>query len=261
MKKSFSFLTLLSLILITLTGCETFFAPSMICVNDIIVHTLANGNSPSNIQNEIRSQRFLTILAKRKGIQQREITKLKSHLRFHSYGSYEINEALGKNMMDAIELYLETRKAGHSMDYALERLQSEPDKGSLTVDEQLIFAYDKCVCFPRLWIYSLDVKPGTNCVTYITLDGELAFYYIIERTNKRILLSFNFDCVDSKQVLPEYKQVFAEVDAQVSREMKARGSEGLGSCHSYWDRKKELLKKKGIDWKSPSDLQPLTCYD
>jgi len=262
MKKSFIFLTLLTPIIITLTGCQMYCSSKMILMSDYdFLRVTANGNSRAKIQEEIQSQKFTKSLAKRKGIQEGKVNNFTSHLRFEKGGNIEISEALDKKVSDAIELYVETRKAGHSAQYAMERLQNEPDKSSLTVDGQLIFAYDKCVCFPRLWIYSLNVEQGTNLVTYVVLDGDLAFYYSIERTNKRILLSFNFDCVDSKEFLPEYRQVFAEVEAQVSQEMKAKKIEGLGSCHSYWDMKRKLLKKRGIDWNSPSDLHPSTLYD
>lgn len=262
MKKSFSLLTFLIPIIINLTGCHMYMSSETVLTNYYYGgYVPANGNSRTKIQEEIRSQQFIKSLAKRKGIQEGKINNFASYLTFQEDGDIEISEALDKNVSDAIKLYVETRKAGHSAQYAMERLQNEPDKSSLTVDGQLIFAYDKCVCFPRLWIYSLNVEQGTNLVTYVVLDGDLAFWYSIERTNKRILLSFDFDCVDSKEVLPEYRQVFAEVEAQVSREMKAKKVEGLGSCHSYWDMKRKLLKKRGIDWNSPSDLHPSACYD
>lgn len=36
---------------------------------------------------------------------------------------------------------------------------------------------------------------------------------------------------------------------------------GLGYCHLYWTRKKELLKERGYDWKSPAELDKYAFYD
>jgi hypothetical protein len=262
MKKVFYFLTLLIPVIITLTGCQMFPPPKAILMSDYdSLRIKANGNSRDKIQEEIQSQKFAKSLAKRKGILEEKVNTFLSLLRFEKDGSIQISHVLDKNISDAIELYVEMRKAGHSMDYALERLQNEPDTGSLTVDGQLIFAYDKHICFSKLWIYSLNLEPEANLVTYVVLDRDLAFFYAIERTNTRILRSYNFSCVDSKEVLPEYRQIFAEVEAQVSREMKAEKVEVLGSTHEYWDRKKKLLKSRGIDWISPGDLHPSARYD
>lgn len=37
---------------------------------------------------------------------------------------------------------------------------------------------------------------------------------------------------------------------------------GMGYCHMVWGLKKEILKNKyGIDWKSPSEMNPHINYD
>ena len=44
--------------------------------------------------------------------------------------------------------------------------------------------------------------------------------------------------------------------------MKRAGDYGqFGSCHTFWHLKKEKLKVKGINWRSPSELNPNTCFD
>lgn len=36
----------------------------------------------------------------------------------------------------------------------------------------------------------------------------------------------------------------------------------MGFCHTYWYRKKQILKEEyGIDWKSPADMNPMMCFD
>ena len=36
---------------------------------------------------------------------------------------------------------------------------------------------------------------------------------------------------------------------------------GLGYCHTFWHRKKELLKEKGYEWLSPADRNKHIIYD
>jgi hypothetical protein len=37
--------------------------------------------------------------------------------------------------------------------------------------------------------------------------------------------------------------------------------QGMGSCHKYWQLKKELLKNVGIDWKTPQECNPRVVFD
>ena len=67
---------------------------------------------------------------------------------------------------------------------------------------------------------------------------------------------------DAKEVDPKYADVIDRVEAEVTAEMKKDGTHGqFGSCHSFWSRKKEKLKERGIVWRSPSELNPDTCFD
>ena len=62
------------------------------------------------------------------------------------------------------------------------------------------------------------------------------------------------------------------VDIVVGKELEEKGlmeerdgkyhSLGIGVCHIFWSRKKEILKQKyDINWQSPQDLNPATFYD
>ncbi|NMA83893.1 MAG: hypothetical protein GX962_08525 [Epulopiscium sp.] len=55
-----------------------------------------------------------------------------------------------------------------------------------------------------------------------------------------------------KKIQPELDKIGKELD-----EMGMR----MGSCHIYWARKKKLLKSVGIDWKSPSEMNPDIRFD
>ena len=35
----------------------------------------------------------------------------------------------------------------------------------------------------------------------------------------------------------------------------------MGTCHRYWARKKALLAERGIEWKSPAEMNPDIRFD
>lgn len=60
---------------------------------------------------------------------------------------------------------------------------------------------------------------------------------------------------------PRYKDIFREVDAELE-EMFPPESLLFGSCHMIWSKKKKILKERyGIDWKTPSEMNPWITFD
>jgi len=47
---------------------------------------------------------------------------------------------------------------------------------------------------------------------------------------------------------------------EIDEELDANGI-GMGRCHIYWEKKKELLRRRGIDWKTPAEMNPDTLFD
>ena len=67
---------------------------------------------------------------------------------------------------------------------------------------------------------------------------------------------------DARDYDQRYKQIMEDVTSEVTAQMKKDGSYGqFGSINYFWHLKKERLKAKGIDWRSPTELNPGTCYD
>lgn len=58
----------------------------------------------------------------------------------------------------------------------------------------------------------------------------------------------------------EYKIAVVEIQEELDKRMKDF-PQGMGSCHKYWQLKKELLKKVGIDWKTPQECNPRVVFD
>lgn len=56
------------------------------------------------------------------------------------------------------------------------------------------------------------------------------------------------------------KEIIEEVEKQIKEEHKDI-HKGLGYCHKFWARKKQLLKQKGYDWQTPAEKNPHIIYD
>ena len=68
---------------------------------------------------------------------------------------------------------------------------------------------------------------------------------------------------DAVELDPRYKSIFAVINDEVEEVLKNDKSRGkLGFVHIVWQTKKRiLLEKYGIQWRSPTELNPGTMFD
>jgi hypothetical protein len=68
---------------------------------------------------------------------------------------------------------------------------------------------------------------------------------------------------DWKEFIPYYRRKIDMAGEEALKIMEESGKRyGIGSCHTYWGLKQDILKKKyKINWKSPADLNPWRIYD
>jgi len=73
---------------------------------------------------------------------------------------------------------------------------------------------------------------------------------------------WHFDPVERTD---QYKRVIAEVEELAEAEFERRtgySRESLGACHRFWQIKKGLLLElHGIEWQTPSELNPGVLFD
>lgn len=55
-------------------------------------------------------------------------------------------------------------------------------------------------------------------------------------------------------------KVMKEVETELDDIFKDT-HKGMGFCHQYWAKKKQLLNDRGYEWFSPKDLNPGAIYD
>ena len=59
---------------------------------------------------------------------------------------------------------------------------------------------------------------------------------------------------------PQGEDVIYAVELEVDEILKD-SHRGMGFCHEYWHTKRQVLAKYGIDWKSPSMMNPGVIFD
>lgn len=217
--------------------------------------------------------------------------------RFRQISVYTLRElpAAYAGFDDRVVAYAKGRMAGHTKEFMLAALESRrmsPDKIK-DADLRSIAAHREPV--PVTWlkqqkvgrVYFVKAASGQvvrhwlndgetprispeeqvlevrRRVDYILSDGDVAWRYSAQFKPDGTLADFaEQGKSDAKDSDPQYRKVIETVESAVEAEMKKSGSFGLfGSCHTFWSLKKEKLKARGIEWRSPSELNPGTCYD
>ena len=66
--------------------------------------------------------------------------------------------------------------------------------------------------------------------------------------------------VDPVQATPQWEDVIYEVEKEVDEQLKDE-PRCMGFCHSYWSAKRAALSRRGIEWRSPSAMNPGVMFD
>ena len=66
--------------------------------------------------------------------------------------------------------------------------------------------------------------------------------------------------VDPVQATTEWEEVIYDVETEVDEQLKDE-PRGMGFCHIYWSTKRAALARRGIEWRSPSAMNPRVMFD
>jgi len=118
----------------------------------------------------------------------------------------------------------------------------------------------------RMQTSSVTNKPTSDevCrwVSYRITDGEISWLYTLDFKPDGRLDYIHDSRRDAKEDDPKFQNTIKTVEADVESEMKKKGTFGkFGSVHELWHLKKEKLKAKGVDWRSPAELNPNATFD
>lgn len=65
---------------------------------------------------------------------------------------------------------------------------------------------------------------------------------------------------DPVEETKEYAKAMTKIEPVLEEEFPQENCR-MGMCHRYWHRKKELLQREGVDWKTPSEMNPDVNFD
>lgn len=68
---------------------------------------------------------------------------------------------------------------------------------------------------------------------------------------------------DAVEKTIEYKEAMEKIQSELDElndELDKQGY-GMGRCHIYWAKKKELLKQEGINWLTPAECNPYIHFN
>ena len=65
---------------------------------------------------------------------------------------------------------------------------------------------------------------------------------------------------DPVQATAEWEDVIHDVEKEVDEQLKDE-PRGMGFCFSYWSAKRAALARRGIEWRSPSAMNPRVMFD
>jgi hypothetical protein len=97
-----------------------------------------------------------------------------------------------------------------------------------------------------------DCEDVRELVKGLIADGVIEKLFKDRMSNRRSLTH------DPVEMSEEYLKVIDEVEELVE---KNRTMKGMGSCFEIWDLKEKFLLERGIEWKSPSMLNPHVMFD
>ena len=118
---------------------------------------------------------------------------------------------------------------------------------------------------PRLYLSFLDYYHWLWNSTYyddnrtyhllLAVDPDLSEEEFLKRTGSYRSLKY-----DPIQNTPEWEEIIYEVEKELDE--KFRGVDRyMGFCHEYWSAKRAALAKRGIEWRSPQQMNPRVRFD
>jgi hypothetical protein len=192
--------------------------------------------------------------------------------------------------------YVEGREEGHTREYIISAITNQPVNPSVP-DRDLRAIMSKRKLIAASWLKKTDAGAITNkageitstqttitivngklqtneivnipktievChwVQYTIVDGEIAWCYVVLHKADGSVNRVDQEKYDAKEFDPKFKETMEDVKDEVDVKMKHQGSyHQFGSVHQFWELKKQLLKERGIEWRSPQELNPNIRWD
>jgi hypothetical protein len=257
-------------------------------------------NNPETIRREVLDTNLVNLIGKAGGLSDGELKTVQIvHASGNDWVElYQIGKSeKAFNILSArLRVYIEARGSGHTKLFLLAAITNRIEPLLIPDTDLRVLVLNKPL-LPVSWLKKSDSGTSTNkagqiasissvtsivngksktisttnlpaadevCrwVSYIATDGDITWRYVLRFKPNGKLDYIDESKYDAKEYDPRYAAIIKEVNEEVEAEMKKDGSFGkFGSVHTVWQRKREKLKAKGIEWRSPAELNPNTNYD
>lgn len=233
-------------------------------------------NTLSNVMSEIAAPDFIPTIASVQGLDTNLASK--AHVAkicgeddmLVCIGTAELGDSYISKLSDAVQGYARGRFEGLSRDFLLQRpLQKKTappsDPVALAMCNDLVHQLPLRVdhlTHKETHVITNAVGKTFPSATYSMSDNGILWTFSINTDAEGHYRSCWWTRQDAKNADPEYQRLFEEIEKKVKDQMKAEGGYGqFGSCHTFWSRKKQLLKEMNVNWLTPVELNPDARFD
>jgi len=257
-------------------------------------------NHPEQIYTELLDENLISRIAKRTGLTKADLATIAIAQRAGGHGLelYQLRrpDKAFKVLEPQLRNYVSARRSGHTKEFMLAGLTnitsllliSDPDMRVLSVQKPFLpisqvvevgsgtstnsagevasMSTTTTIVNGRFQTSSVTNRPKADQIhrwsSYRITDGDITWVYTLNFKPNAELQHIQEERRDAKDFDPKFQKTFKEVDDELIAQMKKEGTYGrLGSIRWFWDRKKTQLEGKGIQWRSPQELNPQTRYD
>jgi len=240
-------------------------------------------NSPETIRKELFDDAMIRRIGKAVGVSDECLATVRLRMnpeeqndlrgvrfKFHWLDAHDKESRV---LMKALQAYVTARNEGHTKEFMQAALTNITPPAEIEdagiraiVEEHPLIPASRLKKDGEISEYTATVggkEVRLKSVMYDLVDGDIGWRYCVDfdAGDGRVFSVFS-SRYDPKGFDEKYAEVFKQVAAEVQARMKKEGSAGkFGSCHIAWRYQKELLAKRGIIWRSPSELNPGSNYD
>jgi len=255
-------------------------------------------NSSEQIRKELSDTNLLRLIAKDAGLTEEELTTVtlapdRAHLTLYLLGT---NDKAFKILGARLTSYIGARHDGHTSAFLLTAITNrapplsiaDPDLRMLALNEPFLpvalmkrvasgaqtnrageiagISTTTTIINGKLRTTTVTNVPASDeihrWVEYEVADGELDWSYMVHFEADGGSDSVSQFRRDAKDGDPRFLTVIKEVEDEAHADMKKNGTFGrVGSVHTFWQLKKEKLRARNIEWRSPAELNPNARYD
>lgn len=170
---------------------------------------------------------------------------------YKELGEYWRNIRIGKEIFEIMQMLPKV---------VYDEFDTPAEKASIisAVMSQMIETKSPRLCLEMAqYIKELDPDDKDNIETIQQLNDFIDPSLTMEEYCAKYTKTLKFDPIERTE---KWEEVIYEVEKECAEILKDE-PKGMGFCFSYWSTMAAVLKKHGIDWKSPSLMNPQVMFD